>query len=97
MLVYQKRTIPLKHCIIFSECDISAILWKNPWKTPLCVYNDKVNPPSEDKVILAMRVDTELEDLVARLFIEETGKEVQRYNKANFFAGDDVREVPNRW
>lgn len=30
-----------------DECDISAILWKNPWKTPLDVYNDKVNPPSE--------------------------------------------------
>jgi predicted phage-related endonuclease len=53
----------------------------NPWETPLDVYNDKVNPPSEDKVILAMRIDTELEDFVARLFTEETDKEVQRYNK----------------
>lgn len=61
--------------------DISAILGLNPWRTPMDIYLSKVNPPDEDKGTLAMRIGTELEDLVARLFTEETGKEVQRYNR----------------
>lgn len=62
--------------------DISAILGMNPWTTPVDVYTSKVNPPdAEDKGNLAMRIGTELEDLVAKLFEEQTGKSVERYNK----------------
>lgn len=58
--------------------DAAAILGMSPWRSAFDIYLDKIGeiPPSEDN--LAMRIGRELEETVARLFCEETGKEVRR-------------------
>ena len=60
--------------------DVGAIAGLNPYKTALEVYQDKVsdeNPAFDNE---AMRQGRELEDYVAKRFMEATGKKVRRAN-----------------
>lgn len=61
--------------------DVAPILGFSPWSTPLNVWMEKTGralPKPENE---AMRIGTELEDFVARRYTQETGKQVQRFNK----------------
>lgn len=53
------------------------------WSRPKDVYESKVGEPDETSS-LACRVGSYLEDFVARLFTEETGMTVHRYNRIMF-------------
>lgn len=53
------------------------------WSRPKDVYESKVGEPDETSP-LACRVGSYLEDFVARLFTEETGMTVHRYNRIIF-------------
>ena len=54
--------------------DAGAICGLNPYTSPLAVYQDKVSETVEEKDNEAMRQGRDLEDYVARRFMEETGK-----------------------
>lgn len=71
-LEHRRRTI--------GGSDAAALLGLNRWSSPLSVYMDKkgIVPPKEDN--LAMRLGREFEDVVAKLFEEQTGKKVRRKN-----------------
>jgi putative phage-type endonuclease len=60
--------------------DVAAIMGLSPWATPVTVWLDKTGrqPPQEETE--AMRLGTELEDFVARRYMQTTGRIVQRYN-----------------
>ena len=60
--------------------DMGAILGLNPYSSPYAVWADKTGklPPAEDNE--AMRQGRDLEDYVARRFMELTGKKVHRIN-----------------
>lgn len=61
--------------------DVAAILGISPWETPLNVWLEKTGralPKPENE---AMRIGTELEDFVARRYCQETGRQVQRFNR----------------
>lgn len=60
--------------------DAAAIVGLSKWATPLTVYMDKkgLTPEREDSI--PMRIGRELEETVARLWMEETGKKCQRRN-----------------
>ena len=60
--------------------DAAAIVGLSRWATPLTVYMDKrgLSPDKPDNI--AMRIGRELEETVARLWCEETGKKCQRRN-----------------
>lgn len=61
--------------------DISAILGISPWKTPLQVWESKVQPITQDDVqemSEAAYWGTALEDLVAREYAKRTGHTIQR-------------------
>lgn len=60
--------------------DAGAICGLNPYKSALGVYLDKTSPVSENEDNEAMRQGRDLEDYVARRFMEETGKKVRRAN-----------------
>lgn len=60
--------------------DAGAICGLNPYTSPLAVYQDKVSQAVEEKDNEAMRQGRDLEDYVARRFMEETGKKVRRAN-----------------
>ena len=60
--------------------DAGAICGLNPYTSPLAVYQDKVSETVEEKDNEAMRQGRDLEDYVARRFMEETGKKVRRAN-----------------
>ena len=62
--------------------DAAAICGFNPWKSPVAVYLDKINSEHtpDKEVNLAMKIGSDLEDYVARLFCEQTGKKVFRRN-----------------
>ena len=61
--------------------EASAILGVNPYATPLSVYMDKIGKAQEKEANEAMRQGTDLEDYVARRFMEETGFRVKKLNK----------------
>lgn len=61
--------------------DVAAILGLSPWATPLTVWLDKTGRSPQKEETLAMRIGTRLEDFVAELYCEETGRKVQRYTK----------------
>ena len=61
--------------------DAAAIMGVNPWMSPLAVYMDKLGIAPEKDESEAMRQGTDLEDYVARRFMEATGKTVHRVNR----------------
>lgn len=66
--------------------DIGTVLGLNKYKSSYQLWLEKTGqvkaPDISDKI--AIKVGNELEDLVARLFEEETGLKVQRDNKTHF-------------
>ena len=60
--------------------DVGAIVGLNPYRTATHVYYDKTSDEVEDYDNEAMRQGRELEEYVARRFVEETGKKVRRAN-----------------
>lgn len=60
--------------------DAAAILGISPWATPVTVWLDKTGRSTPTEPNHAMRIGTELEDLVARLYCENSGRSVQRFN-----------------
>lgn len=60
--------------------DAAAILGLSPWATAVTVWLDKTGRTAQTPANNAMRIGTELENLVATLYCENTGREVQRYN-----------------
>ena len=60
--------------------DAAAIAGLNPWKSPIAVYLDKIGEtePIEDNE--RMRIGRDLEDYVAKRFVEATGMKVRRRN-----------------
>ena len=60
--------------------DAGAIVGMNPYSSAFSVWAEKTGKLPEFEGNVATRVGTMLEDLVAKLFMEETGKKVQRLN-----------------
>lgn len=60
--------------------DAGAIVGLNPYSSAFSVWAEKTGKAPDFEGNVSTRVGTELEDLVARLFMEETGKKVQRLN-----------------
>ena len=60
--------------------DAGAIIGVNPWNSAFSVWAEKTGQVPEFQGNVATKVGSYLEDLVARLFMEETGKKVQRCN-----------------
>jgi putative phage-type endonuclease len=58
--------------------DAAAILGLNPWVSPFDVYLDKLGLKEEKEDTEAMRQGRDLEEYVARRFVEATGKEVKK-------------------
>lgn len=62
--------------------DAGAVLGLNPWKSPLDVWLDKKSKVEEkEEPTYRMKLGNILEDTVAKLFEEETGKTVRRDNR----------------
>lgn len=61
--------------------DIAAVLGLSPWRTPIDVWRDKVEPGPEPEPSEAMYWGTVLEDVVAREYSRRTGNAVQRLNR----------------
>lgn len=60
--------------------DAGAICGLNPYVSPMSVYYDKTREDTEDCDNESMRQGRDLEDYVARRFMEATGKKVRRSN-----------------
>ena len=60
--------------------DAGAIIGSNPFSSAFSVWAEKTGGVPEFEGNISTTVGTYLEDLVARLFMEETGKKVQRMN-----------------
>lgn len=60
--------------------DAGAIVGLNPYSSAFSVWAEKTGKLPEFEGNISTRTGTLLEDLVARLFMEETGKKVQRMN-----------------
>lgn len=60
--------------------DAGAIIGLNPYNSAFSVWAEKTGQVPEFEGNISTRVGTYLEDLVAKLFAEETGKQVQRLN-----------------
>jgi putative phage-type endonuclease len=75
--------------------DSGAICGFNPYRTAMQVYYDKVSDEIEEIDNEAMRQGREMEEYVAKRFVEETGKKVRRanamfYDEKNPFMFADV-------
>ena len=60
--------------------DAGAIIGMNPYASAFSVWAEKTGQVPEFQGNISTRTGTLLEDLVAKLFMEETGKKVQRLN-----------------
>ena len=60
--------------------DSGAVCGLNPYSSPLQVFYDKTSEEVQDKDSESMRQGRDLEEYVARRFMEETGKKVRRSN-----------------
>ncbi len=60
--------------------DAGAIIGMNPYSSAFSVWAEKTGKVPEFEGNISTRTGTLLEDLVAKLFMEETGKKVQRLN-----------------
>lgn len=61
--------------------DAAAVLGLSPWATPVDVWLDKTGRRAPKPETPQMRYGNYFEDYVAKLYQEETGRTVQRYNK----------------
>jgi len=61
--------------------DAGAICGLNPYVSPMNVYIDKTTDSSDDIDNESMRQGRDLEEYVARRFMEETGKKVRKCNR----------------
>lgn len=61
--------------------DAGAICGLNPFASPMSVYLDKTGSAGEDADSEAMRQGRDLEEYVARRFMEAAGKKVRRSNR----------------
>ena len=57
--------------------EASTVMGDNKWSSPLSLYADKVGLTSNKETNVAMKVGTYCEELVAKMFEEETGKKVR--------------------
>lgn len=57
--------------------DAGAIMGMNPWSSPITLYAEKAGLSKDRETTEAMRLGTDLEDYVARRWMEETGKKVR--------------------
>ena len=86
-----------KHSI--GGSDAGAIMGMNDWRSPLEVYADKLGLIPEKETNESMRLGNDLEDYVARRFVEATGKKVRKANfmymhdKYDFITANVDREV----
>lgn len=71
-LEHRRRTI--------GGSDAAAIVGLSNWATPLTVYMDKKGLVPDKPDSIPMRIGRELEETVARLWMEQTGKKCQRRN-----------------
>lgn len=60
--------------------DAGAIMGMNPWSSPITLYAEKAGLSKDRETTEAMRLGTDLEDYVARRWMEETGKKVRADN-----------------
>ena len=60
--------------------DAGAICGLNPYASPMTVFVDKTMDAVEEKDSESMRQGRDLEEYVARRFVESTGKQVRRSN-----------------
>ena len=60
--------------------DAGAIIGMNPYNSAFSVWAEKTGRVPEFEGNVSTRVGTYLEDIVAHMFMEETGKKVQRLN-----------------
>lgn len=60
--------------------DAGAVCGLNPYSSPLQVFYDKTSEEVQEKDSESMRHGRDLEEYVARRFMEETGKKVRRSN-----------------
>lgn len=67
-------------CKGIGGSDAAAIVGLSPWSSPLSVYLDKKGLSAEKTATEPMRQGTDLEEYVARRFMEDTGKTVRRCN-----------------
>lgn len=70
-------------CKYIGGTDAAAILGLSRWKTQLEVWAEKTGrvQPEDISNKLSVKLGNRLEDTVAELFMEETGKKVRRVNK----------------
>ena len=61
--------------------DAAAVLGLSPWATPVNVWLDKTGRSAPKPETPQMKYGTYFEDYVAKLYAEETGRAVQRFNK----------------
>lgn len=71
--------LELRHGYVCGT-DAGAIIGLNPYASAFSVWAEKTGKVPEFGGNVATRVGSYLEDLVAKLFMEETGKKVQRLN-----------------
>lgn len=60
--------------------DAGSIVGMSQWSSPVTVYLDKLGMSKDKDTTEAMRLGTDLEDYVAKRFVEETGKKVRNDN-----------------
>ena len=60
--------------------DAGAIIGLNLYSSPFSVWAEKTEQVPEFEGNVSTKVGTYLEDLVAKMFAEETGKKIQRFN-----------------
>lgn len=75
--------------------DAAGVIGLSKWSSPMSVWADKLGRLPEQPETEAMRVGRDLEDYVARRWMEATGKKVKRlnamlYNPAYPFAHADI-------
>lgn len=85
------RNLPHERWLMYRKqgiggSDAGAVCGLNPYRTAMQVYEDKTTDLTEQIDNEAMRQGRELEDYVARRFMEATGKKVRR---ANFMYYDE--------
>ena len=59
--------------------DAGSICGLNPYSSAIAVFQDKTQPLTEKPDNESMRQGRDLEEYVARRFMEETGKKVRRH------------------
>ncbi|WP_162890774.1 YqaJ viral recombinase family protein [Suicoccus acidiformans] len=66
--------------------DIGSVLGLNPYKSPYQVWLEKTGQlePEDLSDKVAIQIGNELEDLVARMFTQQTGKSVRKDNKTHY-------------